>query len=177
MRPHLFSIIAFCLALVLTPRPAAAEVSADQWIKILLTALGFNRTIAQSDDYEVTIAVVGECEALAVLKKNEDKRIAGKPIRVLKATETTFAYFDRLGVNVLYLCALPENEAKLLFKVASRLHATVAVDRPEYVELGGVMGVGEFEGRPRLRINMKAAREAKLEFDPRLLGNAEVVAD
>ncbi len=155
----------------------AAEVPEELQVKILLTALGFNRTLAASPDYSVVVAVYGECSAFGALQQALSKKINGKPISVITTDEITYASLERNGVHVVYVCKIGDAEAKILGKAAPRLGIAVLADDPALVDTIALMGVREKDGRPRLRLNMKVARETKIEMDPRILGNAEIVAE
>lgn len=169
-------LFAFALALAF-PAAAAAEIAPEQRVKVLLTALGFNRSLAASDALEIVLGVVGDCPTLQALQQADGKTINGKPLRVVVASETSYAYMDRSGINVVYFCQIGEAEAKTVGKAAGRLGATVLADDPALVATAAMMGVREHEGRPRLMLNMKLAKAAGLEFDPRIMGAAEIVAD
>lgn len=155
----------------------AGEVPPDLKVKILLTALGFNRTLAASDTLEVVVGVVGECPTLKTLQEADGKKINGKPLRIVIAAETSYAYFDRSGINVVYFCQIDDAAAKTVGKAAGRLGATVLADNPALVATAAVMGVREQDGRPKLMLNMKLAKAAGLEFDPRIMGAAEIVEE
>lgn len=170
--------IAIGILCMLAGAPAArAEVPPELRVKILLTALGFNRTLASSDALEIVLGVVGDCPTIAALRLAEGKKVNGKAIRVVTASETTYAYFDRSGINVVYFCQIDADQAKTVGKAAARLGATVMADDPDLVAVGAMMGVREQDGHPKLLLNMKLAKLAQIEFDPRILGAAEVVSE
>lgn len=170
-------LVIVLLALALPAAPARAEVAPEQRVKIMLAALGFDRTLAASDAFEITLGVFGECLAAEVLKQAEGKKINGKPITIVRATEITYAFLERAGINVLYVCDVPAEEAKILAKSAPRLGVAVLADDAGLVDSVALMGVRDQDGHPRLRLNMKMAKLAQIDFDPRILGNAEVVAE
>lgn len=165
------------LLLLLQGAPARAEIAPEQRIKIMLTALGFNRTLAASDAYEITLGVFGECAAHAALRQAEGKKINGKAIALVTASEANYAFLERSGINVLYLCKISDNEAKILAKAAPRLGIVVLADDASLVESVALMGVREHEGRARLRLNMRIAKASQFDLDPRILGAAEVIAE
>lgn len=175
-RPLHRFVASFAFALAF-PAIGLAEVTPDQRVKVLLAALGFNRSLASSDAMEIVVGVVGDCPTLPALQAADGKKVSGKPVRVVVAAETTYAYMDRSGINVVYFCQIGEAEAKTVGKAAGRLGATVLADDPSLVATAAVMGVREVEGRPKLMLNMKLAKAANLEFDPRIMGAAEIVAE
>lgn len=166
-----------CALALGAPAVVVADIAPELRVKILMTALGFNRTLAANDSLEVVVGVVGECPTLQALQQADGKKINGKPIRIVIASETSYAYLDRSGINVVYFCQIGEAEAKTVGKAAGRLGATVLADDPALVATAAMMGVREFEGHPRLMLNMKLAKAAGLEFDPRIMGAAEIVAE
>lgn len=173
----LHRFVAAGIAALALPAPGLADVTPDQRVKILVAALGFNRSLASSDALEIVVGVVGDCPTLQALQQADGKKISGKPLRVVVAAETSYAYMDRSGINVLYFCQIGEAEAKTVGKAAGRLGATVLADDPALVATAAMMGVREVEGRPKLMLNMKLAKAANLEFDPRIMGAAEIVAE
>ena len=162
---------------MLLAAPARAEVSPELRVKIMLTALGFDRSLASGDSLEVVIGVYGECPAGENLRQAVGKKINGKSISVDKITEANYAGLEKSGVNVVYICAIADADAKIVGKAAPRLGIAVLADDAGLVDSVALMGVREQEGRPRLRLNMKIAKAAQIDFDPRILGNAEVVAE
>jgi hypothetical protein len=174
--PFRIQATAFCLCLALFFASAAqAEVSTEQRTKILLTALAYNRTLLTAP-FGITMGVFGSCETGDALMNLETKQIGGKPFSTVTATKLTYAYFDSTSINVIYLCSVSPEEAELLGKVAPRLSVTVFAENPALVDSIALFGIREVEGKPRLRLNMKVARESKIELDPRILGSVEVAA-
>ena len=168
--------LALIFALLVGASPALyAEVTADLRVKIMLAALGFNRTLAAAPDAQVVVGVVGECPTYETLQAAAGKKINGKTISVVKAAEMSYGYLEKAGINVVYLCKISEADGKALIKATARLGVVVLADDPAWVSTHAIMGVKEQDGRPRLRLNTKIAKESKIEFDPRIFGAAEIV--
>lgn len=174
---RLFFLASLLLLSIIAPRQARADITPELRVKILLTALGFDRTLAASDDYEVVIGVYGECPAYEVLQQAGGKKINGKPISIVKASAITYAYLEQGGITVVYVCQITEDNAKILGKAAPRLGVAVLADNAGLVNSIALMGVREQGDRPRLRLNMRVAKESKIELDPQILGNADIITE
>jgi hypothetical protein len=171
------SIGVLAFLLISTAAPARAETPIEQRVKILLTALGFDRTLAASPDYSVVVGVFGDCPTFEALQQAQSKKINGKPISVIKAEAVTYAYMERNGINVFYVCKITEADATILGKAAPRLGVAVLAENPRLVDSVAMMGLQEKDGHPQLLLNMKVARESKIELDPRIFGAAEIVSN
>lgn len=79
------------------------------------------------------------------------------------------------GVDILYIAPLRAVEMEKI-AAASRARQTMTLTGvPEYVESGLAVGIGMQGGKPRIIINLPAAKAEGVDFDSRLLKLAKIL--
>lgn len=159
---------------------ARAAVAPTQKVKVLLTALSFNRTLKERAGDKIVIGVLGTCDTSPALLEASGKSINGLPISVQALgeykgeAELTGTLKDK-QVSVLFVCAAPGESLAGIAASAKKSSVVTLADNAEWVEEKLVLGVGEKDGRPELVLNVNAAKASGAEFDPRIFGVARVV--
>lgn len=159
---------------------AAAEVAPTQKVKVLLTALSFDRSLKERAGDKLVIGVLGACDTSSALLEAAGKSINGLPIAVqalgdYKGEGELSGDLKSKNVSVLYVCSAPGDTLGGIASSAKKSNVVTLADNAEWVEEKLVLGVGEKEGRPELVLNVKAAKASGAEFDPRIFGVARVV--
>lgn len=176
-------IVAVFMLAALTPPligTAAAEVAPTQKVKVLLTALSFDRSLKERAGDRLVIGVLGTCDTSSALLEASGKSINGLPIAVqalgdYKGEGELNGEIKAKNVSVLYVCAAPGDSLGGIASSAKKLSVVTLADNAAWVEEKLVLGVGEKEGRPELVLNVNAAKASGAEFDPRIFGVARVV--
>jgi hypothetical protein len=165
--------------LVAIPR-AEAEIPPAHRVKVLLTALSFDKTLKQRASDKITIGIVGKCDTISALQEAAGKAINGLPIAVqtLGAFESESALDAAVKKNeivALYLCEANETVLNAASAIASKHKVVTLAEDPSWVESKIALGVGEKNGRAELVINLPVSRAAGADFDARIFAVARVV--
>lgn len=160
--------------------PARAEVPAAHKVKVLLTAMSFDKSLKSRAGDKITIVVLGKCGTLAAMQEASGKAINGLPISV----QTIEAFKDagdlteqlkKFSATALYICEANDAAIGSISSVAGKLKVLTLAEDPSWVEGKIALGVGEKGGRAELILNVNAAKAAGADFDARIFGVARVV--
>lgn len=159
---------------------ARAEVAPAQKVKVLLTALSFDRSLKERAGDKVVIGVLGACDTSSALLEASGKSINGVPIAVqsvgdFKGEAELGGDIKNKNISVLFVCAASDEAVGSIASAAKKHNVVTLADNAAWVEEKLVLGVGEKDGRPELVLNANAAKAAGAEFDPRIFGVARVV--
>lgn len=159
---------------------ARAAVAPTQKVKVLLTALSFDRSLKERAGDKLVIGVLGTCDTSSALLEASGKSINGLPIAVqvigeFKSEAELSGEMKSKNISVLYVCAAPGESLTGIASSAKKTSVVTLADKAEWVEDKLVLGVGEKDGRPELVLNVNAAKASGAEFDPRIFGVARVV--
>lgn len=175
------STFAFSLAFhtIAVPR-AVAEIPPAHRVKVLLTALSFNKTMKQRATDKITIGILGKCKTATALQEAVGKAINGLPIAVqligdFESEGALEQAVKKFSVTALYLCEANDAALSAASALAAKQKIVTLAEDPDWVEDKIVLGVGEKAGRAELVINMSAAKAAGADFDARIFGVARVI--
>jgi hypothetical protein len=159
---------------------AAAEIPPSHKVKVLLTALSFDKSLKTRASGKIVIGVLGNCATTTALQEASGKAINGLPIAVeslgeWKSGSDLEQVLKKNAVTVLFVCSVPGDSWGALTKAANKEKAVTLAEDASWVEDKLALGVGEKNGRAELVINLEAARAAGAEFDARIFGVARVV--
>ncbi len=175
------TVLSFSLAFqLLAVSRAEAEIPPAHRVKVLLTALSFNKTMKQRATDKITIGILGKCDTATALQEAVGKAINGLPIAVqlIGSFENEGALdqaVKKFAVTALYLCEANDAALSAAAAVAAKQKIVTLAEDPAWVENKIALGVGEKNGRAELVINLTAARAAGADFDARIFGVARVV--
>jgi hypothetical protein len=170
----------FALTVTLWAQPARATSGVDPSlrVKILLTALSFDRALKQRAGDKVTILSSGTCDTRAVLDAADGKAIGGLPIRTVQAAstyETLTAQALEEKATLLFVCDASGKQLEMYLKFASTFNLLMMVENADLVAKGAALGVVDEGGRPRLVLNPEVSKKAGADFDARILSVAKIV--
>lgn len=160
---------------VLFPALAGAQIVPATRVKVLLTALSFDRTLKEHADGGIVIGVLGSCDTSSALLEASGKSINGMPISIMALGDEgdLRGSLEKNNVDVLYICSAGNLGA--VAATAAKLNIVTLAEKVDWVEDKLVLGVGDKDGRPELVLNMNAAKAAGADFDPRIFGVARVI--
>jgi hypothetical protein len=120
----------------------------------------------------ITIGILGASPCAQHLKKAvEGKTISGRSIVVRQIEKTE----DAGLCHILFISDLEKNRlGELLGHVRDRPVLTVG-ESEQFAQHGGVIGFVMKDGKVRLAIDLKAARQANLQVSSKLLSVADIV--
>ncbi len=162
------------LLLVWRVAPAAQaqtmEVPYDIHVKLLLKLLSKSRTLPDRLGAEVVLAVAGSrslTEVRGVVKGNQ---LLGRPIRVVRFTDRG------TRPDIVYVGIDSRVSVDSICRSAKKSGAATVTGVPEFVRMGVALGVKLSPSRrPKIMVNLEAAREEGIDLPAAILKIAEVV--
>jgi hypothetical protein len=166
-------------------------VPVDVQVPVLLKVLAFDRRIADARGEKLVVGVLYQ-SGFRLSSTVKDRVIdalshagpigpANRPLNVVAldadGKEDLEKGLTRLGVNVLYVTPLRAFDLPSLVAVTRRIKALTMTGVPEYVEAGLSVGLDLRQDRPRILVNLRAARAEGADFAAPLLGLATVVEE
>lgn len=188
-----FGALFLAAGLTVGPRALPAqdtEVPVDVQITLLYKILTFDRKLgarAPGDDIVVAIlyqsafraSAVVHREVLDALKRRGDSTIAGHPVHwvslELSETPQLAGAFVRDRVDVIYVAPLRGIDLDGILAAARSKRVTSFTGVPQFVDRGLAVGIGLQRDRPRILINLTAARAEGADFTSQLLRVATVI--
>ena len=113
----------------------------------------------------------GDADLAAQFGELSKQSILGRPIQVKQLVRLT----DVNGCHVLYLSAETPGALPAWLGAAQQTGALTVGDLPDFVEVGGMIGLVQVGGRYRFDVNLGAARQANLRISSQLLKLARTV--
>jgi len=155
---------------------------------LLLKILQFDRSLPQRAGQEIVIAVVYQgrfrasaraCEEMRkVARSAENERIAERRVNIvaldLERVKLREA-LDSLEVNVVYVAPLRATDITTITDITRELNITTVTGVEDYVRQGLAVGLGLYQEKPRVLVNLEASRAEGADFSSRLLSLAQVV--
>jgi hypothetical protein len=163
------------------------ELPVDVQVSLFLRVLSFDRQLSARAGGELAVAVVMQRgyrasqkagdEALSALN-GSGTNVGGVPVRATAIDLDTQSLADALArrpATVLYFAPLRGVDVRVLAAAASAAGALTVTGVPRYVTMGVAVGARLQGERPRLLLNLQAARRAGADFSAELLKLAEVI--
>jgi len=82
---------------------------------------------------------------------------------------------DSLDVDVVYLTPLRAKDIGSITRVTRELHISTMTGVEEYVREGVAVGLGVWQEKPRVLVNLDASKAEGADFSSRLLSLAQLV--
>src|SRR5262245_11659811 len=178
--------------LVLTSLPARAQsmaLPAELQVPLILKILTYDRQFEAKAKKEVAIGIVFDPADAASGKAAEQVsdtlyKFSGKTVKKLPlkyylvefTNETELeATVKKRGINVLYLCPGITKSLQSVIKISQAQSITTATGVPDYVRRGVAVGIGVFQDKPQILINLPSSKSEGSEFDASLLQIATVL--
>lgn len=192
--PWMVAVVAACslAAAGATAEPSGftdeTGISIDMQFPLILKILQFDRNLASRAGSEIVIAaayqgryrasVRARDEVRRVAEASVGERVADLPVRIvdidIERVELKEA-LDSLDVDVLYLTPLRAMDIAAITQVTRELHVTSITGVEDYVHRGVAVGLGLWQEKPRVLVNLDASRAEGVDFSSRLLSLAQVV--
>jgi len=155
---------------------------------LLLKILQFDRNLSSRAGQEIVIGVVYQGRFRASARACEEihraaqaagaERLAEKRISVVELNLERVNLkqaLDSLNVDVAYVTPLRATDIKTITDVTRDLHITTITGVEEYVHAGLAVGLGIWQEKPRVLVNLEASRAEGADFSSQLLSLAQVV--
>lgn len=179
-------------ALLTLAGPAFAQqmpVPVEVQVPVLLKVLTFDRRIADVRGENLVVGVLYQSgsrlsstvkdRVMEALSSAGPSGPANRPLKVVavdadgkEGLETALA---RLGVRVLYVTPMRAFDLPGLVVSTRQIRTLTLTGVPEYVEAGLSIGLDLRQDRPRILVNLRAARAEGADLAAPLLGLATVV--
>lgn len=179
------------LALGGTALAQQMPVPVDVQVPVLLKVLSFDRRIADTRGQELVIGVLYQSgyrlstevkdRVVEVVSVSRQGAPASRPLSAAPVDadgeESLGAAFARLKIDVLYVTPLRAFDLRNLVGVTRRERILTLTGVPEYVGAGLSVGLELRQDRPRILVNLRAARAEGANFAAPLLGLARLVEE
>lgn len=169
------TVIFLALFILMAPGTSSAQrydlsVPYDVHLPLLLKLVSKSRTLPDRLGPEVRIAVCGRRSLGAVREIADGKQLLGKRIRVLDAMEAN------AGADIVYVGPDAEVGVQELRAMAQTAGAITVTGVSELVEQGIALGVKLSPShRPKILVNLAAARQQGIDLPAAILAIAEVI--
>jgi hypothetical protein len=189
-RPSWLRLLAALFAF--TSIPARAEsmaLPAELQVPLILKILTYDRQFEAKAKTEVAIGIVFDpadgpsaksAEQISdTLFKFTGKTVKKLPLKYYLVEFTSGpdleATVKKRGINVLYLCPGIAKSLQSVLKISQSQSITTATGVPDYVRRGVAVGIGVFQDKPQILINLPSSKSEGSEFDASLLQIATVL--
>jgi hypothetical protein len=164
-------------------------VPVDVQVPVLLKVLAFDRSIADARGENLVVGVLYQSgfrlsstvkdRVMDALSRAGSGGPANRPLNVIAIDadrkENLEEALTRLRVKVLYVTPLRAFDLKNLVAATRRSRTLTMTGVPDYVEAGLSVGLDLRQDRPRILVNLQAARAEGADLAAPLLGLATVV--
>jgi hypothetical protein len=155
---------------------------------LLLKILQFDKNLPTRAGQQIVIGVVYQgrfrasaraCEEMRKAAHAADNERVGE--RSIKIVEVDLERvnlreaLDSLNVSVVYVTPLRATHITTITNVTRELNITTVTGIEEYVHQGLAIGLGVWQEKPRVLVNLEASRAEGADFSSRLLSLAQVV--
>lgn len=180
-------LAAVILCLVASPRPVGGELDSDRALKVkagyLINFCKFTHWpegTFEGPNQVLQIAIAADSALARVLEVAVNgKSVNGRPLAVVRldppgVSETLSSGTSKSGraIHVLYVAAGVESEWPTIQAALVGKSVLTVSDLPDFVGVGGMLGLTLHDGRITFEVGVKAARDHGLQLDARLLSLA-----
>lgn len=174
---HKIATLGVVFALVVGGRVNANDVPASLMVKIIMAAVAFDHSIDQRFGDTVIVGVVGgsnrALEIKTVLEGYADKKLKGKPLEIITLGADEL---ENREVDLVFFSEPLGGNAKKYAEICRRKNATGVSFDEAGVVAGIPLGVElTDDGKPKLLINLNAAKAAGANFSAQVLKLARLV--
>lgn len=130
--------------------------------------------LLQGDDDPFVIGVFGENTFTPLLERaTKGKQVEGRPlkVRLLKKSD------EVEGCHILFISSSQSDQLERIFAQLDSSHTLTVSDGTDFARLGGIVEFVLGANRMQLKINIDAAKRARLDISARLLEMAHTVRD
>lgn len=166
-------------------------VPVDVQVPVLLKVLTFDRHIADARGEDLVVGVLYQSgyrlsgtvrdRVVEALSRTGGDGPGNRVLSVVSLDadrqENLEEALKRLGVDVLYVAPLRAFDLASLVRTTRRTRTLTLTGVPEYVEAGLSIGLELRQDRPRILVNLRAARAEGADLSAPLLGLATVVGE
>ena len=166
----------------------AESLPADRLAKILLKSLTYDRNLKLRSEGGVRIGVVslasdaGSAGAGAALLKEiqrfQGKKVKGLPLSVegleVQEASEVFRAVDEKKLNVLFLTPGCDPLLSKVVGLAKVKKVLIFSGDAKLAKAGAAIGISQQDGKPKITVNLSAAKEQGADLDDKLLKLAEV---
>jgi hypothetical protein len=165
-----------------------ADVPMSVQVPLLLRVLAYDRALARNGGADVVLAVLydaasdGSVQAknafTRAVREGDVRAVNGRPLRVVEVNVAggNLAASLRSGqASAAYLTPGLEGRLPSIVRSAAESRTLLLCGSEGYVRTGVAVGIGAAAGRPRLLINLPAARTAGADLPAALLNVATVI--
>jgi YfiR/HmsC-like len=155
---------------------------------LLLKILQFDKNFPARAGQEIVIGVVYQgrfrasaraCEEMRKAARAADtERVAERHIDIVEIDLERVKLrdaLDSLKVDVVYVAPLRATDITTITDVSRELNITTVTGNEEYVHQGLSVGLGVWQEKPRVFVNLEASRAEGADFSSRFLSLAQVV--
>ena len=189
-KPGHLRILAALLAFTVLPvRAQSMALPAELQVPLILKILTYDRQFEAKAKKELAIGIVFDpgdgasskaAEQISdTLFKFTGKTVKKLPLKYYLVEFTTAADLEatikKRGINVLYLCPGIAKSLQSVIKISQAQSITTATGVPDYVRRGVAVGIGVFQDKPQILINLPSSKSEGSEFDASLLQIATVL--
>lgn len=156
-------------------------------VKLLGKILTFDRNLESGQDSEVVVGVLYQTGFRASADARDafmdgvessgtaiGSRLRCVPIELGDFTDSANVV-QTSGLDVLYVPPLRAASFEAITSISRQRGITTFTGVPDYVEEGIAVGIGTRGGKPRIHINLDAAKAEGADFDSRLLKLAKII--
>lgn len=165
-----------------------SELSVAVQFPLILKILQFDRNLATRVGKEIVIAAVYQGRYRASTRARDDvrraaeeatgQRVSDLPVRVIEVDIEQMTLEDALDlyeIDVVYLMPLRAVDIGEITRVTRQHDVATVTGVENYVHQGVAVGLGLYQEKPRVLVNLEAMRAEGMEFSSRLLKLAQVV--
>jgi hypothetical protein len=155
---------------------------------LLLKILQFDKNLPTRAGQQIVIGVVYQgrfrasaraCEEMRKAAHAADtERVGERSIKIVKVDLERINLREvlaSLNVSVVYVTPLRATDITTITNVTRELNITTVTGIEEYVHQGLAVGLGVWQEKPRVLVNLEASRAEGADFSSRLLSLAQVV--
>ncbi len=157
-------------------------------VPLLLKALSYDRALGRNGASEIVLVVLydgasaastdAKTEFVRTVKASELKAVGSRPVRVVEVNAAAGQLLARLkerNAAVVYLTPGLEDRVPGVAEAAAALRVTTLGGSEQYARAGLAVAVAAVEGRPRLFVNLPAARATGADLSAALLSLSTVI--
>ncbi len=180
----------FLSILVCLPFFSAQEMSIPVNIqyKLFLKILEYERNLQDIEADEIVMGVLYQEkfrlskltkeEIISLNQQNSAQKIGGKVIRFIPIKATSKKALEKTltnnGIHVLYVTPLRAYDVKIVADICRAKKITSLTGVPDYLNSGIAVALGLDKQKPRIMINLSAAKASGCDFSSQLLNLAQV---
>jgi hypothetical protein len=155
---------------------------------LILKILQFDRNLVSRAGTEIVIATIYQGRHRASVRARDEvhraakaasaQRVADLPVRVVDVDieQVDLAQaLESMGVDVAYVMPLRAVNISTITGVTREMRIATVTGVEEYVHDGVSVGLGVFQEKPRVLVNLDASRAEGVDFSSRLLSLAQLV--